>query len=157
MGTRPTVVPKDMGHGTPYQEGLLWMRDPPEKWPTRKTFSQPPPEECKKDMLSMDGAVRRAPGLWYPPWADTRAQLERVYGYVYAFLAGARKHSNFTPVSVWPRGTGKEAGVTYGPPAETYREAARLLLLQDLQTGIGQGGLEGLVTETRTYYEEGFA
>jgi hypothetical protein len=29
MGTRPTVVPKDMGPGTLYQEGLPWMRGPP--------------------------------------------------------------------------------------------------------------------------------
>jgi hypothetical protein len=100
MGTRPTVVPRDMGPRTPYQEGLLWMRDPPEMWPTRKTFTQPPPEECKKDMLGMVGAVRAAPGLWYPPRADTRAKLERVYGYVYAFLASARRHSSYTPVSV---------------------------------------------------------
>jgi hypothetical protein len=40
---------------------------------------------------------------------------------------------------------------TYGPPSE----AARLLLLQDAQAGIVQGGLEGLVTETNDV--EGFA
>jgi hypothetical protein len=67
MGTRPTVVPKDMELGIPYQEGLPWMRDPPRTWPTRKTYSPPPPEECKKDMLGIVGAVRRAPGLWYSP------------------------------------------------------------------------------------------
>jgi hypothetical protein len=30
MGTRPTVLPGDMGPGTPYQEGLPWMRESPE-------------------------------------------------------------------------------------------------------------------------------
>ena len=58
MGTRPTMVPRDMGPGTPYQEGLLWMREPPEVWPTKKTFTPPPPEECKKDLLAMVKAVR---------------------------------------------------------------------------------------------------
>ncbi len=157
MGTRPTVVPRDMGPGTPYQKGLPWMRDPPEMWPTRKTFMQPPPEECKNDMLGMVGAVRAAPGLWYPPRADTRAKLEHVYGYVYAFLASARRHSSYALASVRIRGTGKEVGRTYGSPSEACREAARLLLLQDAQAGIRRGGLEGLVTETRTYDVEGFA
>ena len=41
MGTRPTVVPGDMGPGTPYQEGMPWMKEPPEMWPTRKTFAPP--------------------------------------------------------------------------------------------------------------------
>jgi hypothetical protein len=36
MGTRPTVLPKDMAEGTPYQAGLPWMRDPLEKWPTHE-------------------------------------------------------------------------------------------------------------------------
>jgi hypothetical protein len=46
---------------------------------------------------------------------------------------------------------------TYGPPAEAYREAARLLLQQDAQASIRQGGLKGLVTETKTYDVERFA
>ncbi len=41
MGTRPTVLPEDMGLGTPYQEGLLWMRESPEAWPTKKMFTLP--------------------------------------------------------------------------------------------------------------------
>ncbi len=36
MGTRPTVLPGYMGLGTPYQEGLPWMRESPEAWPTKK-------------------------------------------------------------------------------------------------------------------------
>ncbi len=108
-------------------------------------------------MLAMVNAVRTTSGLWYPPWADTRAKLEHVYGYVYAFLASSRKHGNFMPVSIQILGTGKEAMKTYGPPSEACREAVRLLLLQDAQAGFRQGGLEGLVTETRTYDVEGFA
>jgi hypothetical protein len=134
MGTRPTVMLKDMGPGTPYQEGLPWMRKPPEAWPIKKTFMSPPSEECKKDKLAMVKAVRIRSQLWYPPSADTRAKLERVYGYVYTFLAKFKKHSDFTPVSVRTRGTGKEAVTTYGPPAEPNREAVRLCLLQDTQT-----------------------
>jgi hypothetical protein len=124
MGTRPTVKPKDMGPGTPYQEGLPWMREQPEAWPTKKTFTPPPLEECKKDMLAMVKAVR------------VRATLEHVYGHVYTFLARARKHRDFTPVPVRTCGTGKETVKTYGPPVEPYREATRLLLLQDAQTSI---------------------
>jgi hypothetical protein len=44
-------------------------------------------------------------------------------------LARVRKHSDFTPVPVRTRGTGQETVKTYGPLAEPYREAARLLLL----------------------------
>ncbi len=36
-----------------------------------------------------------------------------IYGYVYAFLARARKHSDFTPVLVRIRGTGRETVKTY--------------------------------------------
>jgi hypothetical protein len=45
QGTRPTVLPKDMAPGTPYQDGLPWMRDPVEAWPVKKKFSTPPAEE----------------------------------------------------------------------------------------------------------------
>jgi hypothetical protein len=45
----------------------------------------------------------------------------------------------------------------YGPPPEVCREVARLLLLQDAQVGISQGGLEGLATETSTHDLGGFA
>ncbi len=110
MGMRPTVLPGDMGPGTPYQEGLPWMRGPPEAWPTKKTFTPPPPEECKKDMLAMVKAARVRTGLWYPPSTDTRAKLERVYGYVYTFLARARRLANFSPITTRTRWAGKEPG-----------------------------------------------
>jgi hypothetical protein len=69
-------------------------------------------------------------GLWYPPSADTRAKLECVYGYVYTFLAGARKLANFTPITKRSRTVGKETVTAHSPPAEQYREAARLCLLR---------------------------
>ena len=129
MGTRPTVVPKDMGPGTPYQEGMPWMREPPKTWPAMKTLTPPPPEECKKDMMAMVMTAQVRSGLWHPPSADTRAKLERVYGYVYTFLAGARKLANFAPITKRSRTVGKETVTTHSPPAEQYREAARLCLL----------------------------
>jgi hypothetical protein len=104
MGTRPTVLPEDMGPGTLYQEELPWMREPPEVWPTKKTFTSPPPEECKKDMLAMVKVARVRSGLWYPPSADMRAKLERVYVYMYTFLARVRKLGNFTPIAVGTKG-----------------------------------------------------
>jgi hypothetical protein len=51
-------------------------------------------------MLAMVKVAKVRSGLWYPPSADTRARLERVYGYVYTFLARARKIINFTPITV---------------------------------------------------------
>jgi transposase InsO family protein len=157
MGTRPTVVPGDMGPGTPYQEGMPWMKEPPETWPTRKTFAPPPPEECKKDMMAMIAVARVKSGLWYPPSASTRAKLERVYGYVYTFLAGARKLASFTPVTRRTRTVKGETVVTHSPPAEQYREAARLCLLRDAQASIEKSRLKGLMIENRTYNVEEFA
>ena len=90
-------------------------------------------------------------GLWYPP------KLERVYGYVYTFLAGARKLANFTPITERSRTVRKETVTTHSPPAEQYREAARLCLLRDAQASIEKGGLKGLTVEGRTYNVEGFA
>ncbi len=100
----------------------------------------------------------REGAIWavVPTTADTQAKMERVYGYVYTFLARARKLSGFTPVAVRTRGTGKETVTTHGPPAEQYREAARLCLLQDAQVSIRKEGLEGLTAETWTYDVEGF-
>ncbi len=122
----------------------------------QKTFAPPPPEECKKDLLAMVKTTRVRSGLWYPPFADTRAKLERVYGYVYTFLAGARKLANFTPITKRTRTVGKETVTTHSPPAEQYREAARLCLLQDAQASIEKRGLKGLAAETRAYGVEGF-
>jgi hypothetical protein len=113
------------------------MRESPEAWPAKKTFTPPPPEECKKDMLAMVKNARVRSGLWYPPSADTRAKLEPMYGYVHTFLARARKLANFTPITAQTRRTGKETMTTHSPPAEQYREGARLCLLRDAQASIG--------------------
>ncbi len=125
--------------------------------PAKKTFAPPPPEECKKDMMAMVMTAQVRSGLWYPPSADTRAKLERVYGYVYTFLAGARKLANFTPITKRLRTVGKETVTTHSPPAEQYRDAARLCLLRDAQASIEKGRLKGLTVEDRTYNVEGFA
>jgi hypothetical protein len=85
---------------------------------------------------AMVKTTRVRPGLWYPPSADTRAKLEHVYGYVYTLLAGARKLADFTPITKWTWTLGKETVTTHSPPAEQYREAARLCLLQDAQASI---------------------
>ncbi len=80
MGTRPTVGAQ--GHGAWHP---IPGRTPLDEGPTggiahEKTFSQPPSEECRKDMLSVAGAVRVVPYLWYPLRATTRGKLERIYG-----------------------------------------------------------------------------
>jgi hypothetical protein len=78
-------------------------------------------------------------------------------GYVYTFLAGARKLTNFTPITRRTQTVGKKTVTTHSPPAEQYREAARLCLLRDAQASIKKGGLKGLTAETQTYSVEGFA
>ncbi len=119
-------------------------------WPAKKTFAPPPPEECKKDMMAMVVAAPVRSGLWYPPSADTRAKLEQVYGYVYTFLAGARKLADFTPIAKRLRTVKGETMVTHSPPAEQYREAARLCLLRDAQASIEKSRLKGLTRIGRT-------
>ncbi len=99
--------------------------------------------ECKKDMMAMVMAALVRSGLWYPPSADTRAKLERVYGYVYTFLAGARKLAGFTPITKPSRTVKGETMVTHSPSAERYREAARLCLLRDAQASIEKSRLKG--------------
>jgi hypothetical protein len=56
----------------------------------------------------MVGAVRVVPGVWYSLGATTGAKAERIYGYVYAFVAAARKHPDFTPVEVRSKEISKE-------------------------------------------------
>jgi hypothetical protein len=133
------------------------MREPPETWPAKKTFAPPPPEECKKEMMAMVMTAQAKSGLWYPPSADTRAKLERVYGYMYTFLAGARKLANFTPITKRSRTVGKVTVMTHSPLAEQYREAARLCLLRDAQASLEKSRLKGLAVESRVYSAEGFA
>ncbi len=79
-----------------------------------------------------------------------------MFGYVYTFLARARKLVNFTPITKWSRTVGKETVTTYSPPAERYREAARLCLLRDAQASVEKGGLKGLTVEGRMCNVEGF-
>ena len=37
-GTRAHVSPANLQAGGEYQEGMSWMRDPPDSWPIKKTF-----------------------------------------------------------------------------------------------------------------------
>ena len=62
MGTRPRVETSDLAAGTDYQIGMDWMRDPVSKWPTRKTFSTPPPkEERRKDRVGVATIMSNSP------------------------------------------------------------------------------------------------
>jgi hypothetical protein len=157
QGTRPTVLPKDMAPGTPYQDGLPWMRDLVETWPVKKKFTAPPAEECRKDVLNVAGGVTAKPGLVYPAWATTRAKLERIYGYVFTAVARFKRLPAFNPVDIRAKGrTKKGPWLEFGPPAEKYRTAARHFLLQDAQTGLIKKRLESLMVENKPHREEGF-
>ncbi len=111
--TQPTVLPKDMAPGTPYQDGLPWMRDPVKAWPVKKKFTTPPAEECRKDVLNVAGGLKATPGLVYPARATTRAKLERIYWYVFTAIARFKKLPAFSPVEVRVQGHTKK-----GPWAE---------------------------------------
>jgi hypothetical protein len=87
MGRRSTVVPKDMGPGIPYQDGLLWMKDPPEMWPAKNTFMQPPLEEWWRDVLSMVSTARVILSLWYPPTGQHSRQA-RARLWIRVYLPG---------------------------------------------------------------------
>jgi hypothetical protein len=157
QGTRPTVLPRDMAPGTPYKDGLQWMRGLVEAWPVKKKFSTPPAEECRKDVLKAAGGVRAAPGLVYPARATTRAKLERIYGYVFAAIACFKRLPAFSPVEIRAEGrTKKGPWAEYGLPAEKYRTAARQFLLQDAQAGLVEKQFESLMVEKKPQREEGF-
>ncbi len=67
------------------------MRLPVREWPVRKDFTAPPLEECRKDILHATcAAVLQGRGS-YSPKINSRAKLERVYGYVFMAVAKLRK------------------------------------------------------------------
>ncbi len=78
QGTRPTVLPQDMAPGTPYQDGVPWMRDPVEAWPMKKKFTTPPVEECRKDVLNVASGLSATPGN-HEDQAGTHLRI-RVHG-----------------------------------------------------------------------------
>jgi hypothetical protein len=95
-----------------------------------------------------------------PPEATTRAKTVRIYRYVYAFMARARKNPDFDPVEIRGNETVKAnckdiIKENYGPPSEKYRRAARLLLLQDAQASINKRSLESLALEVKKYKQAG--
>ena len=56
------MEPSDLAAGTDYQIGMDWMRDPVSTWPTRKTFSTPPPEEeRRKDRVGVATIMSNSP------------------------------------------------------------------------------------------------
>jgi hypothetical protein len=157
QGTRPAFLPKDMAPGTPYQDGLPWMRDPVETWPEKKKFTKLPLEECRKDVLNVAGGVTATPVLAYPVRATTRAKIERIYGYVFTAAARFKLLPSFSPVEVRAEGrTRKGKWKEFGPPAEKYQMAAPHFLLQEAQTSIIKKQLESLMVETKSYKEESF-
>ncbi len=85
----------------------------------KKKFMTTPAEECRKDVLNVDGRLRATPGLVYPARATTRAKLERIYRYVFTAIARFKKLPAFSPVEVWAQGhTKKGPWAEFGPPAE---------------------------------------
>ena len=48
MGTRDTVMPKDLDVDTEYQNGKPWMQMSQDKWPCKSGFGTAPPEEFRK-------------------------------------------------------------------------------------------------------------
>jgi hypothetical protein len=85
MGTRPTMTPRDMGEGTPYQIGLPWMYQLVDSWPVRKDFTSLPAEECCKDVTPAMCAVR-------------------IFGYLMMAVAAFRKQYCRIPLAMMEAG-----------------------------------------------------
>ena len=62
-GTRAHVSPADLQSGSEYQEGMAWMKEPVSSWPIKKTFSKPPPEERRKELVTVASARVMTPLL----------------------------------------------------------------------------------------------
>jgi hypothetical protein len=51
LGTRSNATPHDRAPDSEYRVGMLWIREPEESWPCKKSFSPAPEEEFREDML----------------------------------------------------------------------------------------------------------
>jgi hypothetical protein len=135
MGTRPNVEPGDLQGGTDYQEGMPWTRSPEEDWPARQEFSNPPPEERRKDVAVVAGALEKTVLVTK---CGSLKKLLNIYAYV---LRAARKWR------VYKRGRAGERQIVSSPgPDET--EAAELLLVQKPQEDISMDHIPSLLPET---------
>ncbi len=146
MGTRPTMTPGNMGEDTPYQSGLPWMYQPVETWPTKKDFTPPPVEECRKDVTQATGAVARVVKgrLAYPVKATSRAKLVRIFGYVMLAVAAFKKRARRMPLLMAEAAGGKKVP---GPPPRCYLEAALDYLVEDAQKNMAVDGTASLEAE----------
>jgi hypothetical protein len=135
MGTRPNVELGDLQGGTDYQEGMPWTRSPEEDWPARQEFSNPPPEERRKDVAVVAGALEKTVLVTK---CGSLKKLLNIYAYV---LRTARKWR------VYKRGRAGERQIVSSPgPDET--EAAELLLVQKPQEDISMDHIPSLLPET---------
>ncbi len=148
MGTRPTMIPGNMGENSPYQMGLPWMYQPVESWPVRKDFTPPPTEECRKDVTQATCAIARIVKgkLTYPSRATSRAKLVRIFGYVFMAAAAFKKQVG--------RAVLARAGVPGGklvpeppPPPGCYLEAALDYLVEYAQRNMSMEGMASLEAE----------
>jgi hypothetical protein len=114
----------------------------------------PPPEECRKDILSISCAVSVCQSLRYPARASSRVKLQRIFGYVFTAAAKFRKHKNFLPVELRAANQGQQStrGVL-GPPPVEYQTAARQFLIQEAQKELREKDLGGLPVEVQTYQD----
>ncbi len=146
MGTRPTMTPGNMGEGTPYQMELPWMYQPVETWPTKKDFTPPPVEECRKDVTQATFTVAQAVRgrLTYPVKATSRAKLVRIFGYVKMADAAFKMRARRTPLIMIETAGGKKMP---GPPWRYYLEAALDYLVEDAQRNMIVEGTASLEAE----------
>jgi hypothetical protein len=146
MGTRPTMTLGNMGEDTPYQSGLPWMYQPVETWPTKKDFTPPPAEECRKDVTQAICAVARVVKgrLAYPVKATSRAKLVRISGYVMLAVAAFKKRARRMPLLMAETMGEKKVP---GPPPRCYLEAAIDYLVEDAQKNMAVNGTVSLEAE----------
>jgi hypothetical protein len=134
LGTRSRATPKDMIPGSEYQEGKPWTVEPESTWPCKKSFSQAPVEEFRKDML--EGACNvvkevQTPGEEEDDFPEVKRggleRLIRVYGFVMSAMYKWRKKEGAAgPVMINP--VKKEKYTISYPSAECLHKIGGTIL-----------------------------
>jgi hypothetical protein len=110
------------------------MRKPEGEWPTKKQFSAPPPEERRKDVVTVASAFSAtAPGTKF----KSLQKLVNTYAYVFQAIRRWRTY-RVDPVR-WEQ--------RLEPPPPEAVEAAVLYLIQESQKEINLKDIESLLPE----------
>jgi hypothetical protein len=122
LRTRTNASLQDLGPGSEYQESMAWLREPVDSWPCKKSFSPPPEEKLRKDM--MEGVCNVLKGTKGQSTTEVQFpsvkrggidRLLRIYGYVIAAVYKWRKRQELMDLSSLTllRAGSKESGIRW--------------------------------------------